>query len=154
MPSHISLFILYLFSQFIFRAHSSYLLCRCRRQLVFFIPSFSLRLTHSLCMYVCRWLCLWFNFGIFRPRNCISSFVCSVAERRKQQHYIIVRVYSILKYHKSKGMTQSFLFRHKHCCWAMVAKKKNKQTNLEMRKINTLPNRMESNFMKTCWCLA
>ena len=117
MPSHISPFIPYLFSQFIFRSHSSYRLHR--RQFLFSISlSFAYSLFPALyiCVCMCRWLCLWFIFGIFvfirKIASVLSVFV--VAERCQQQQRqrilssYVYSMYFILKYYKSKRMTQSF----------------------------------------------
>lgn len=122
MPSHISLFIPYLFSQFIFRSHSSYRLHRrhCHRQFLFSLSLSRarplIRFPRSDCVCMCRWLCLWFIFGIFvfvrKIASMLSVFV--VAERCQQQQQqrilssYVYSMYFILKYYKSKRMTQSF----------------------------------------------
>lgn len=151
MLSHISLFIPYLFSQFIFRSHSSY-----RRQFLFsFFPYFFLSLALSrfdcVCVHVSFGSVCGLFFGIFVFVQKIASvllvFVAvALLSTTTTTYFIIVRVlsmYFILKYYKSKRMTQSF--RSDKLPANGTSEKKTPQNE----KNKYTPNGMEWNFMKT-----
>lgn len=137
-------FLIY-FSQFIFRAHSSYLL-----QLFSVSIYVSLSLSSSS-------FCLWFIFGmvffLLPFEKLHHSGLCECVQSRGfRGHYIIVRVLCVdaiyLKYHKSKGMTQSSRSLSVQRQWQRL---KATESQNEKNKYTLL--RMESNFMKTCCCL-
>lgn len=119
--------------------------------------SYSLSLSMSLCLYlpvrfVCGSFLAWF-FLLLPFEKLHHSDLCECVQSRGfRGHYIIVRVLCVdaiyLKYHKSKGMTQSSRSLSVQRQWQRL---KATESQNEKNKYTLL--RMESNFMKTCCCL-